>query len=115
VTRLFIELYLDEDVDVLVAQLIRARGFTVRTTAEAGQLHASDAMQLAYAGDHGMELLTHNRIDFEALHNTYAASGRHHGGVIVAVRRSPYELTRRLLLILNQVTADEMEGQVRYV
>ena len=26
-SRLFIELYLDEDVDVLVAGLIRARGF----------------------------------------------------------------------------------------
>ena len=29
---LFIFLYLDEDVDVLVAQLIRARGFEVTTT-----------------------------------------------------------------------------------
>jgi len=27
VTRTFIELYLDEDVDVLVAELVRARGF----------------------------------------------------------------------------------------
>ena len=114
-TRLFIELYLDEDVDILVAQLIRARGFAVRTTAEARQLRASDAMQLTYATDQHLTLLTHNRVDFEALHNAYVASGQQHGGIIVAVRRSPYELTRRLLLILNQVTADEMDDQLRYI
>ena len=34
--RLFIELYLDEDVDVLIAQLMRARGFVVVTTQEVG-------------------------------------------------------------------------------
>jgi len=28
----FIELYLDEDVDVLLAELLRARGFKVTTT-----------------------------------------------------------------------------------
>ncbi len=40
--KLFIELYLDEDVDVLVAELIRARGFSAMTTVEAGQLHNDD-------------------------------------------------------------------------
>ena len=46
-SRLFIELYFDEDVDVLIAQLLRARGFVVITTQEAGQLRNSDAEQLA--------------------------------------------------------------------
>ena len=36
-SRLFIELYLDEDVDVLVAGLTRARGFQTITTQEAGR------------------------------------------------------------------------------
>jgi hypothetical protein len=35
--HLFIELYLDEDVDVLIADLLRARGFKATTTREAGQ------------------------------------------------------------------------------
>ena len=43
---LFIDLYLDEDVDVLVADLVRARGFTVVTTQEAGNIGASDRQQL---------------------------------------------------------------------
>jgi hypothetical protein len=56
VSRLFIELFLDEDVDVLVARLVRARGFRATTTQEAGQLGKSDAEQLAYAVQHGQTL-----------------------------------------------------------
>ena len=66
-SRLFIELYLDEDVDVLIAQLLRARGFVVVTTQEVGQLHSSDAEQLAYAVRQHKTLLTHNHVNFEAL------------------------------------------------
>jgi predicted nuclease of predicted toxin-antitoxin system len=115
VQRLFIELYLDEDVDILIAQLLRARGFVAATTLEAGNLQATDDQQLAYAAAHGMAFLTHNRADFEALHQAYVASGREHAGLIIAVRRSPYDVARRLLLILNQVTADEMHNQIRYI
>jgi len=42
VSDLFIKLYLDEDVDVLIADLMRARGFVATTMQEAGQVHASD-------------------------------------------------------------------------
>lgn len=114
-SRLFIELYLDEDVDILVADLIRARGFSVLTTRQAGQLHANDSRQLAYAASHNRTLLTHNRADFEALHQTYLMTGQHHEGIIIAVRHSPYEILRRLLLILNQITADEIRDQLRYI
>jgi hypothetical protein len=48
-SRLFIELYLDEDVDVLVADLVRARGFEATTTQEAGRKGTGDDEQLAYA------------------------------------------------------------------
>jgi hypothetical protein len=41
--RLFIELYLDEDVDVLVAELLRAYGFVAITARDAGQRQKSDA------------------------------------------------------------------------
>jgi hypothetical protein len=114
-SRLFIELYLDEDGDVLIAQLIRARGFTVVTTQEAGQLHNNDVEQLAYAVGQHKTLLTHNRVDFEALAQTYFAAAQPHDGIIVAVRRPPWDITRRLLRILNAVTAEEMQNQVRYI
>ena len=113
--RLFIELYLDEDVDVLVADLLRSRGFVVITTVEAKKRGATDADQLAYAVQNGKVLFTHNRIHFDYLAREYVDTDRSHYGIIIATRRPPYELARRLLQILNHVTADEFENQVRFI
>ncbi|MEM9216846.1 MAG: DUF5615 family PIN-like protein [Cyanobacteria bacterium P01_F01_bin.150] len=112
---LFICLYLDEDVNVLTADLLRARGFDVITTRDAKQLHATDAEQLAYAISQSRTLVTHNRIDFEELVQIYFDSGQTHYDVIFAVRRPPQEIAQRLLAILNQTTSDEMQNQVRYI
>ncbi|SRR6266542_765135 len=113
--RLFIELYLDEDVDVLVADLVRARGFKAATTQEAAQMRNDDAEQLAYAVKHRATLLTHNRVHFETLASEYFAVGTTHHGIIIAVRRPVYELVRRLLIILNRVSAAEMKDSLRYI
>jgi hypothetical protein len=112
-SRLFIELYLDEDVDVLIALLMRARGFVVVTTQEAGCLGNTDAEQLAYAASQHKTLLTHNRVHSEALAQRYCAAGQPHDGIIIAVRRPPRDIARRLLRILNAVTAEEMHNHVR--
>lgn len=86
---LFVELYIDEDVDVLVAELLRAYGFVAITARDAGQLQKSHAEQVAYAVSQGKALLPHNRADFEALAQAYCASGQAHYGIILAVRRPP--------------------------
>ena len=113
--RLFIELYLDEDVDVLVAELIKAYGFSASTAREREQLGKSDSEQLFYAVSHRKTLLTHNRADFEALAGEYSESGKEHYGIILAVRHPAYEIVRRLLKIINHITADEMKNQIRYI
>lgn len=113
--KLFIDLYLDEDVNVLLADLIRARGFGVITTREAAKIGSGDAEQLAFAANRGRTLLTHNRADFEALARSYLEDGKTHCGIIIAVRRHPKELAERILHLLNLYTADEMENQLRYV
>ncbi len=113
--RLFIPLYLDEDVDVMVAELLRARGFDALTTRDAGRLGQTDADQLAFAVREERTFLTHNRVDFERFAQEYFETKREHHGMILAVRRSPHEIVRRLLIILNQVTADEMKNQIRYI
>jgi hypothetical protein len=70
---------------------------------------------LAYAVSQQWTLLTHNCVHFEALAQQYFAAGQTHYGIIIAVRRPPDELARRLLTILNHVTAEEMENQLRYI
>jgi predicted nuclease of predicted toxin-antitoxin system len=114
-SSLFIRLYLDEDVNVLVADLLKARGFDALTARDAGQLQVNDEEQLAYAVSQQRALVTHNRGDFEELIQTYFDLEQKHYGVILAVRHPPQEIAKRLLAILNQVTADEMENQVRYI
>ena len=82
---------------------------------DAERLQASDAEQLAYAVSQQRALVTHNHSDFEKLIQTYFATEQKHYGVILAVRRPPQGIAQRLLAILNHVTADEMENQVRYI
>ena len=112
---LFIKLYLDEDVDVLVAELLQVYGFTAVTTREADRLGSEDDEQLAHAVREGMAVLTHNRVHFEALAAAYFDASREHAGIIIAVQRTPHEIARRVLQILNRVTAGEMRNQLRYI
>lgn len=114
-SRIFIELYLDEDVSVLIASLLRARGFTVLTTQEAGNSGAADEQQLEYATASQMTLLTHNRKDFERLARRWYEAGHEHYGIIIAVKRPAQEVVARVAPILNQYTWDEMRNQIVYI
>jgi len=113
--KLFARLYLDEDVSILVATLLRARGFDVVTTRDEGMLGQDDPTQLAHATSLERCIITHNRVDFEHQHRDYLEAGRSHFGIIVASRRSPYEMARRLAVLLNALTADEIENQLLYI
>ncbi|MEK7866419.1 MAG: DUF5615 family PIN-like protein [Planctomycetota bacterium] len=114
-SRLFVRLFLDEDVSVLVAKLVVARGFEALTTRDAGRVGRNDEDQLAFAASEQMALLTHNRVHFETLAVRWASEGRHHSGVLIAARHPPRELLARLLRIINRRTADEVDDQVLYL
>lgn len=113
---LFIRLYLDEDVSVFVAELLRPHGFDVLTTREAQQLGNTDTAQLQYALGHQRAVLTHNRVDFEQLHAETLETRRAHAGILVANRRaSDFDLARRIMALLNRFTADEVVNQLLYL
>ena len=80
--ELFAQFYLDEDVDVVLADMLRGREVRATTTHDAGNLGASDQAQLAYAVAGSMVLLTHNREDYRALHMAYRAAGKEHWGIV---------------------------------
>lgn len=114
-SRFFIELYLDEDVDGLVAKLLRADGYVATTARDEGQLRRKDREQLNYAIEHERAIVTHNRNHFLMLADECYASGRSHYGIIIARRRAPQEIASLLITILDQVTADEFQNQIRYI
>src|SRR5438876_5249902 len=100
---LYGRLYLDQDVPVQLAGMLRAQGVDVVTTLEAGALGQSDAQQLDDAVAAGRVLVTHNRLDFEQLHAEYLTAGRRHWGIIIASQRQHLGLTRdHLLDLLNR-------------
>ena len=114
-SEIFIELYFDEDVSVLIADLIRARGFSVMTTYQAKNLRKSDAEQLEFAARQKKVLLTHNRVDFEKLAAKYFTENQTHYGIIITVRRLPNDMGQRTLKILNDITSDEIINQILYI
>jgi len=115
VNELFIKFYLDEDVDVLIAELIRSQNFQAISTDEVGHKGNSDPQQLEYAVSRNCTIVTHNRVDFEELAQAYFFDNQIHHGIVIAVQRSPHEVAERLLKILNDFTADEMKNQIIYI
>ena len=108
-------MYLDENVDVLVAAMLRGRGFDVATTRERHSIGASDPDQLAFAVAEARCLVTHNRDDFVLLHTQYVNNNQPHMGIIVAAMRRPGEIADRIAHLLDTYTADEIAGQLFYV
>jgi predicted nuclease of predicted toxin-antitoxin system len=112
---LYGRLYLDQDVPVQLAGMLRAQGVDVVTTLEAGVLGQSDAQQLADAVTAGRVLVTHNRLDYEELHTAYLADDRPHFGIIIAAQRRSLRLTRdRLLDLLNRFDRDQLRNNLFY-
>ena len=112
---LFIRLYLDEDVHRGVAAALRVRRFDAIGAHEVGRWGLCDAEQLAYAAADQRALFTFNASDFLRLHREWLGTGWPHWGIIVSEQAPIGEVTRRLLNLLNRVTADEIRDQVYWL
>ena len=113
--KIFASLYLDEDMNNMVATLLRSRGIDAVTVQKSDMLGKSDQEQLAYAAANDRCILTHNRVDYEDLHLQYAQANLTHSGIIVVPQKSPYEIVNRVMILLDSMTADEIANQLLYV
>ncbi len=114
-SKLFIEIYLDENVHILIAKIVQSHGFKALTTQDVGRKGASDSEQLEFASKEGYAILTHDRVDFEELAAEYFAMGKNHCGIVILADNSPQEIARRMISVLNDFTADEMINQIIYI
>jgi hypothetical protein len=94
---------------------LQARGFDVITVRDEQMLGRSDSEQLNKAISLQRCILTHNRLHYEKLHSAAIAGGEQHFGIIIATRRDAYELARRIALLLDTLTADEIGKQLLYI
>lgn len=111
---MFATLYTDEDMSALVATLLRSRGLDVATVPEQSTLGKTDREQLEFATSLSRCILTHNRVDFERLHLQYVEEGKQHSGIIVVPQKNAYEVARRIGILVNVLTADEIINQLLY-
>ena len=114
-SSLYIHLYFDEDVSVGIVENLRTRGFDVLSARDADALGKSDDEQMLYAVSEHRAVVTHNRVDFEKQHAKFLESGMSHHGVIIAKRRKDAEIVNKLLALLDEVSAEEMKNQLRYI
>lgn len=105
-------LYLDEDVDPLLARILTDRNFDVLTTRDAGRLTTTDSEQLAFAAQERRAILTHNIAHFAALAVQYARTERTHSGIALSEQLPLKELLKRMLRLLHQNTAGELHNRL---
>lgn len=106
-----IKLYLDEDVDPLLAKVLRDRGYDVLTTQEANMFSSSDDAQLKFTISQDWAFFTHNVKHFPKIAGDYAASGKSHFGIIVSDHLPFKELLKRMLRFLNRHSAMTVQSQ----
>lgn len=112
---LYGRLYLEQDVPVQLAGMLRAQGVDVLTTLEAGGLGQDDLDQLATAVAADRAMVTHNQLDFEQLHEEYLQAGRSHSGIIIAAQRRNLGVTRdRIVDLLNRFDRDRLRNGLFY-
>ncbi len=112
-TGLFIRLYLDADVNVKLAANLRRAGYDCVSAREVGNAALDDETQMVFATNEGRVLLTHNIQDFVPIFEHWWYANRDHLGVVVSQQIPLGELQRRVRRLLDTVTADEMENNLR--
>lgn len=113
-----LRLYLDEDTmrsDLL--QALRARGIDVTSVQEAGMRGRADDEQLRYASEQGRVLYSFNRKDYLLLHTNFLEHGLSHAGILLEVhnRWSVGEQMRRLLRVIDSISAEDMRDRVEFL
>ena len=110
--------YLDEDsMDRSLVTALRVRGVDVLTAFEAGMIECDDIAHLVHATLLQRVLLTCNVGDFCRLHAEFVDSQRLHTGIICMQQQTASigDTLRRLLRLLNTLTADEMTNRVEFL
>jgi hypothetical protein len=113
--RSLIRLYIDEDVHESIAPALRQRGYDALNAREVNRRGLSDSEQLAYAVAQGRTLFSFNVSDYMALHIEYVTQNREHTGIIVSKQISISAALRRLLILLEQTSANEIYAQLHWL
>lgn len=107
-----IRFHLDEHISGGLATGLRRRKIDVTTAAEAGLIGATDLAHIEFAASSGRVVVTHDD-DFLRLH----AQGMAHAGIAYCQQQSMSvgEMLRRVVLIHDLLSPEEMAGRVEFL
>lgn len=113
-----IKLYLDEDAEAdNLVKALRLHKIDVLTTNEAGMKGASDVEEIEFATSQNRAIYTYNVKDFLPLHYEFLQNELNHSGIILGeqTRFGIGEQLRRLLRIINETNAEEMQNELEFL
>lgn len=84
------------------------------TVPEQATLGKTDSEQLEIATFLSRCLVTYNRVDFERLHIQYLNDNKPHSGIIIVPQKNPYEVARRIGILVSALTVKEINNQLLY-
>ena len=109
------KIYIDEDVYAQLAPALRKYDIDAESVLEANRTGLEDHEQLDYAVNNQRAILTFNRQHYEELVVEYFLKDKNHYGIIISPQCEFKELLRRLLVLLKERDADELQNQIVYL
>jgi len=110
-----IALYLDEHIQISLAEALRSRGINVLTTQEAHNTGLEDSQQLAFATDKNRVLLSYNRRHFAQIHHQWMRIQKPHAGIVVSDQIPIGIVLRRLMKLYFSLGSEEMVNRLEYL
>lgn len=110
-----VSILLDEDVDPLLAAVLRMCGVDAIAAQDAGLRSADDEALLQFAAREGRVLLTHNVSDFVKLAREWAGARRSHAGILVGRQVGFKVLLRRVSKFIGRNAAEDMRDRLDWL
>lgn len=110
-----IRFYLDEDIDIRLANALLNKGYDAITTRDVERLKASDLEQLAFATLNKRAIVTSNVSDYARLHYQCLTKKENHYGIIVTAQIPIGETLRRLTNLASKLSAEDMINRLEYL
>lgn len=110
-----LKIYLNENLSWKIAKVLSEYGYDVVSSYELGMNTADDPTQFEYAISQKRAVLTNNFSDFFRLCEEYISSGKDHYGIIFTTKCTTGTMIKRLRKLLDNVTAEQMKNQIRWL
>ena len=104
------KLYIDEDISLKVAELLRKKGVDAVSAHERGMIGASDEEQLITAVNENRVMVTRNRNDFIALAVHFFEDLKPHHGLLIIPYSIPGSSFKLMADLLYNCTLNHPDG-----